>query len=150
MTNTTIDWAPIQAVRGYAMLIEGKRIGLYNQVEMTIQGQIQRWGVAYLIITVDEWQLISNKMFERFSKQLRPPHPIAFASGISPETATISKAFIRDRKLIFPDEEPFWIGTQTKWNQASPPFVDLQTMIIDLYRWVDECLESSSSKISLV
>lgn len=142
-TPSPIEWAPITAVRGYAMLIEGRRIGIYNQVEMTIQGQLQKWGVAYLIITVKEWENIATKLNVRFTDQTKPPWPIAFASGISPEGATISKAFIRDRKLIFPDEEPFWIGTQTRWSPTDTSFIDLQTMILDLHKWVDGCLESS-------
>lgn len=135
---SNIEWAPIAAVRGYAMLIEGKRIGLYNQVQMTIHGKLTSWGVAYVLISSEEWaDNLSTHM-----RLLQEVH-LDYASGIPPETATISRAFIKERKNLFPTEEPFYIGISTRWTQDDPPsLTSLQDHVLELYQQVEKCLES--------
>ena len=130
-----INWVPIQAVRGNGMLIEGKRIGLYTAMQMLVNGKIVNWGVSYLIISVDEWKILQTIIQSA-------PLRITYATGITPETATISRAFIRERKNLFPDELPFYLGTDTRWGSEEVSLTQMQTMCLDLYRWVESCCVS--------
>lgn len=129
-----IEWAPITAVRGYGMLIEGRRVGLYNQTEIIINAKKTHWGVAYLLIMEAEWRTVERQM-----RVHEPPHDLTYMSAIPPELATISRAFIRERRQMYPDETPFYVGTSTKWSPEVASFTDLQTQILDLHRWIDKC-----------
>lgn len=132
-------WAPVLAVRGYGMLIDGRRVGLYNQVEMKVNGRQVHWGVGYLLITTDEWLKLNKRIFDLSNP---PAVSITYATGIPPETATISRAFIRERKQLFPDETPFYLGAETRWNAEAPSLTELQDLVLELNDWVDSCFVS--------
>lgn len=133
MSTVNNRWAPITAVRGYGMLIDGRRIGLYNQNQMIVQGKTINWGVAYLLIRVSEWEKLQVPTVLQTT-----PVRINFAAGIPPETATISRAFIRDQMKFDANAIPFYLGTDTRWQDEPPSLTELQELILQLHDWVDK------------
>lgn len=133
VSKPDLRWTPIVAVRGQGMLIDGNRIGLYNQCKMQSKstGKETHWGVMYLMLTEVEWEKLRAILYVN----AEPPFDITFVSDSQPNDCTVSRAYLSAFAEI-DSEKPWFIGWATHWGPAEIPYSSMQDMIIKMADWV--------------
>lgn len=137
---TEPEWLPIVAVRGFGMLIRGRRVGIYNMMQSHRSSDRQaetHWAIFYLILTADEWDRVNV-----ISTISPPPTDISYVDIAQPECATVTRSYLTAREVIYGTEDLRWVGCYLPWRDSAYTHEEIQPAVLEFSRWVDKCLES--------